>query len=60
MRWRGKDRGGADTATQEAVLPRRKRSWRSRLGEFAVWTAVAIGTALIMISMSETLLPTNF
>lgn len=37
-----------------------KRSWKSRLGEFAIWAAVAIGTALIMISLSEELLPSNF
>lgn len=42
------------------VAPRRKRSWKSRLGELLLWTLVAIGTALIMISMSETLLPSNF
>jgi hypothetical protein len=39
---------------------RRKRSWGSRLAEFALWTAVAVATALIMISMSERLLPENF
>ena len=37
-----------------------KRSWKSRLGEFAIWAAVAIATALIMISLSEELLPSNF
>lgn len=37
-----------------------KRSWKSRLGEFAIWAAVAIATALIMISLSEELLPNNF
>lgn len=60
MRWRRKDRAEGDTVTQETLLPRRKRSWKSRLAEFALWAAVAIATALIMISMSETLLPTNF
>lgn len=39
---------------------RRKRSWGSRLAEFALWAAVAVATALIMISMSERLLPENF
>jgi hypothetical protein len=37
-----------------------KRSWKARLAEFALWAAVAVATALIMISMSEQLLPENF
>ncbi len=37
-----------------------KGPWRSRLLEFALWTAVALVTAAILVSMSETLLPTNF
>jgi hypothetical protein len=37
-----------------------KRTWKSRLGEFAIWAAVAIATALIMIFFSEELLPSNF
>jgi hypothetical protein len=37
-----------------------KRSWKSKLGEFAIWAAVAIATAVIMISLSEELLPNNF
>lgn len=57
MRLRRKDSSSAAAAE---VAPRRKRSWKSRLGEFLIWAFVAIGTALIMISMSETLLPSNF
>jgi len=37
-----------------------KRPRRSGLAEFALWAAVALLTAVILISMSETLLPTNF
>lgn len=54
--------GGRATRTtrRSRRANRPKRSWQSRLGEFALWSAVAIGTALILISMSESLLPTNF
>jgi hypothetical protein len=37
-----------------------KRSWRSRLGEFAIWAGIAILTAVLMIIFSEQLLPNNF
>jgi hypothetical protein len=37
-----------------------KRSWKSRLAELALWTLVAVATALIMIQLAETLLPENF
>ena len=37
-----------------------KRSWRSRLGELAVWAVVALATALVLIQLSEELLPANF
>ena len=37
-----------------------KRSWKSRLGELALWTLVAVATALILIQLSEALLPNNF
>jgi hypothetical protein len=37
-----------------------RRSWKSRLLELALWIAVALITAAIMISLSETLLPNNF
>lgn len=60
MRLRKRRDPADDAIAREPVVPKRKRSWRSRLGEFAIWTAVAVGTALIMIRMSETLLPTNF
>ena len=37
-----------------------KRSWKSRLLEFALWTAVAIATAVVLVFLSESLLPANF
>jgi hypothetical protein len=37
-----------------------KRPWKSRLAELLLWLAVAVLTAVIMISMSERLLPANF
>lgn len=37
-----------------------KRSWKARLGELLLWLLVAIATAVIMVMMSEELLPTNF
>lgn len=37
-----------------------KRSWKSRLMEFALWVAVSIITAVILVSLSEKLLPANF
>jgi hypothetical protein len=39
---------------------KRRRSWRSRLGELLLWAAVALTTAAILIALSETLLPTNY
>ena len=45
---------------QERTAQPRKRSWTKRIAELALWAAVAIGTAAIMISLSETLLPANF
>ncbi|MEA2460892.1 MAG: hypothetical protein QOH90_1069 [Actinomycetota bacterium] len=38
------------------MSPRTKR----RLLELLLWTAVAVGTALILISVSDKVLPTNF
>ncbi|HWL65762.1 MAG TPA: hypothetical protein VNP73_07300 [Actinomycetota bacterium] len=40
--------------------PNSKRPWKLRLAELLLWVAVAVGTAVIMISMSERLLPANF
>jgi hypothetical protein len=37
-----------------------KRSWKSRLGELALWALVAIATAVILVLISDKILPTNF
>ena len=37
-----------------------KRSWKSRLVELLFWAAVAILTAVVMVALSERLLPANF
>lgn len=37
-----------------------RRSWKSRLIELALWIAVALITAGVLIALSENLLPTNF
>ncbi len=39
---------------------RSRRSWRSRVLELLFWAAIAIGTALVLIALTERLLPTNF
>lgn len=46
--------------TDEAQDRSAKRSWRSRLGELGLWALVSIATALLLILLSEELLPTNF
>ena len=38
----------------------RKRPWKLRLAELLLWFAVAVITAVVMVSMSEKLLPSNF
>jgi hypothetical protein len=39
---------------------RPRRSWRSKLLELLLWAAVSLVTAVVLISLSERLLPTNF
>jgi len=41
-------------------MSKSNRSWWSRFGELLIWLAVSVGTALIMIALSERLLPANF
>jgi len=53
-------REDAPSERDETSPPPAKRSRKSRLLEFLLWTAVAIATALILISLTERLLPTNF
>ncbi|HWC13595.1 MAG TPA: hypothetical protein VG929_03275 [Actinomycetota bacterium] len=36
------------------------RSWKSRLLELALWAAVAVATAIVLVLLSESLLPANF
>lgn len=40
--------------------PKRSRSRGSKLLEFLFWAAVSIATAVVLVSLSEKLLPTNF
>jgi hypothetical protein len=39
---------------------RRGRSWKSKALEFALWAALSLLTAVVMVSLSEQLLPSNF
>ena len=39
---------------------KKRRSWKSRLLELLLWAGVAIATAIILIMLSEQLLPSNF
>ncbi len=38
----------------------RRRSWRSRALELLLWVALSVATAVVMVSLSERLLPSNF
>lgn len=40
--------------------PVARRSWKSKLIELALWAALSIAVALIMIALSNKLLPENF
>ena len=46
--------------TPAAPSARPKRSWKSRLIELALWAALSIVTAVVMIALSDKLLPNNF
>lgn len=37
-----------------------KRSWKSRLIELSLWALLSIVTAVVMILLSNKLLPSNF
>lgn len=39
---------------------RPRRSWKSRVLELILWAGVSLATAVILVSLSEKLLPTNF
>lgn len=44
----------------ERQPPRPRRSWKSRLLELALWAALSLITAIVMIALSDKLLPNNF
>lgn len=46
--------------TPEEQAAPRKRPWKLRLAELLLWFSVAVITAVIMVSLSEKLLPANF
>ena len=37
-----------------------KRSWKSIVGELALWALVSIATAVTLILLAEKILPANF
>lgn len=37
-----------------------KRSWKSIVGELLAWFGVALATAVILVALSEKLLPASF
>jgi hypothetical protein len=39
---------------------KKRRSWKSRLLELSLWVAIAIATAVILVILSEEILPANF
>ncbi len=39
---------------------KRRRSWRSRALELFLWAVLSVVTAVVMVSLSERLLPSNF
>jgi hypothetical protein len=41
-------------------VPEGRRSWRSRFLELFLWFLVAVVTAVILVLLSEEILPANF
>lgn len=37
-----------------------KRSWKSKLLELLLWAAVAVATAVVLVMLSDEILPANF
>lgn len=37
-----------------------RRAWRKRAAELLLWIAVAVATALVLVLLSDQILPTNF
>ena len=48
------------TGPSEGPHFKKGRSWKSRLLELLLWVAVAIATAVILVMLSEQVLPSNF
>jgi hypothetical protein len=38
----------------------RRRSWKWRAAELLLWVAVSIGTAVVLVVLTERLAPPNF
>ena len=49
-----------DDSPIKSASPRGRRSKVSRFLEFLFWVAISVGTAVLLTSMSESLLPANF
>jgi hypothetical protein len=37
-----------------------KRSWKTKVLELLLWAAVAVATAVVLVMLSEEILPANF
>ena len=48
------------TGSSDGPHFKKRRSWKSRLLELLLWAAVAIATAVILVVLSEQILPSNF
>jgi hypothetical protein len=49
----------ADSSTSAPPV-RAKRSWKSRLLELVLWALLSIVIAVVMVALSDKLLPNNF
>lgn len=50
----------SDDSPIKSASNKPSRSKASRFLEFLFWTAISVGTAVLLVSLSERLLPTNF
>ena len=48
------------TGPSEGPHFKKRRSWKSRLLELSLWIALSLATAVILVMLSEQLLPSNF
>jgi hypothetical protein len=37
-----------------------KRPWKWRILELLFWAAIAVGTAVVLVALSDSILPANF